>query len=297
MEMKNLFKLIFCLALVACERDITLDLPQVEPKIVLNSISLSGDTIKGKLQRSKGIEEIVGDFDAIANASVNVYRNGVLAETVVSNQDGDFVSIYTPTPGEEWRISVSANGYTAVGAQSSVPAKREFSITNFNRETLEGNNYLTFTIQFTDPGNEKNYYSLRASKLTYDFFVEDFSESILNINTQYEPILQENVSVDDINPVFSDDIINGKTISIRVSVLSGSPYGTEPFPEQDTGTYYIYLNHITEDIYTYQKTLSAYQNAFNDFFSERVKVIGNVNNGFGIFGFYTHHKEMFEVKE
>lgn len=295
--MKNTIKLIFCFALIACERDVTLDLPKADPKIVLNSISLSGDTIKGKLQRSKGIEEIVGDFDAIENASITVFKNGVLMETLTSNQDGDFESTYSANPGEEWRISISANGYATVSSQSRVPTKRDFTITHFKRESLEGNNYLTFTIQFTDPSNEKNFYSLRATKFAYDYFIEDYSETLLNISTQYEPLLQENISVEDINPVFSDDIFNGKTVSMRVSVLSNSPFGGEPYPDQDTGTYYIYLNHITEDIYTYQKTLSAYRNAFNDFFSERVKVIGNVQNGFGIFGIYSHHKEMFEVIE
>lgn len=295
--MKNTIKLIFCLVLIACERDVTLDLPKADPKIVLNSISLSNDTIKGKLQRSKGIEETTGDFENIENASVSIFKNGVLMETLISNQDGDFQSSFMANEGEDWKISVSANGYTSVSSQSRVPTERDFTITQFKRESLEGNNYLTFTIQFTDPGNEKNFYSLRASKMSYNYFIEDFSETLLNISTQYEPLLQENVSVEDINPVFSDDIFNGRTVSMRVSVLSNSPYGTEPFPDQDTGTYYIYLNHITEDMYTYQKTLATYQNAFNDFFSERVKVIGNVQNGFGIFGIYSHHKEMFEVIE
>lgn len=168
---------------------------------------------------------------------------------------------------------------------------------------------IEFDIVISDPGDVQNYYILYLRKKEKDYYYDynnsDHAYFYPIIDSAYflriitfdsdEHIFEISVSYFDASSIaysegeyyqsgvgFSDVLINGKMTTLNLSVNMSELYGYYNFV---TTMVYIQLLSVNKDYYQYLKSLSMYSDdPFDNFFTERVSLYTNVENGLGLVG-------------
>jgi hypothetical protein len=120
--------------LLSCnEKYHNIELPEFEPKLVVNSFITEGEIIKINLTSNLS-RTSTANFIPVKNASINLFENNLWVEELTPVSDslimGDeiykfyYVSKNTiPKAGFTYRIEVTAPGLNPISAQSIIPPK------------------------------------------------------------------------------------------------------------------------------------------------------------------------------
>lgn len=260
------------------------------PVIVINAVAVDGEPVKASVTRSwaAGIEK--PDVQ-LPGATVTVAVNdGAPVLMTYDENDQLFVSEIIPAQGDRVRITASEQKYGAAEGASMVPQAVKISdwtrsysiITDYDAMigTSDGSIIymkkikFDYTVTFTDPADQVNYYML-SSNMECD-----------------DPIMDENYSaLDEIFEtwksfyVFSDRQINGKsyTLSCRREI----PMAYIPFDEDFKNR--IRLYSISKEYYDYLLSLFKKYQGFNGSLeeiglAEPYQIYTNVSSGAGIVG-------------
>jgi hypothetical protein len=282
--------ILFLASLVSCESIIEYELPQNDPKMVLNSYFTNDSIWEVTIYESKNILEN-DDFKFVPGALVEVAdQNGVVYPLTYIGL-GKYASLNNDKPviGSTYTISAKHPSFDDVSATSSMPTKVEIanidtsSISQFGYEELESK------ITFTDPKNENNYYSL---SLVYSYVsvyqFDSFPADTINASWQLYYYSNESQFTDtwiytSDGIVFSDEFFDGREYTL--SIISEKPYIYDnPFEMILSASIQYELESISEDVYLYKKSLEAQNLTSFDPFAQPVQVYNNISGGFGIFG-------------
>ncbi|MBS1669304.1 MAG: DUF4249 family protein [Bacteroidetes bacterium] len=292
--MKNKRILIFViivLGISACKKTVTVNIPH-SSMITINYSNFTKDGgntyyLDGSLKESKRISEGSIEFSNIYNATALVYENGVLVDSLITDPytfqySGKYLSnkFNHYTGLKTYKMVVSASGYKSATAEDIMPSQVPFTITlksNAKKFVIpEVSSSPTscdqIEITFTDPVATNDYYSFNLSSLSLKtgFLIFD-ADAEIDLGKS-EP---GTVTVLKYGTVFyQDKNFNGKqkTVQLYVPSQSGEDY-----------KYILNSNHISKNLYKYQRSYINYQRTLGDPYSEPVLVYSNVNNGAGIF--------------
>jgi len=294
--------ILFFASLVSCESIIEYELPQNDPKMVLNSYFTNDSIWEVKIYESKNILES-DYFKFVPGASVEVTdQNGVVYPLTYIGL-GKYASLNNDKPviGSTYSISAKHPSFDDVSATSSMPTKVE--IANIDTSTISQFGYaeLENKITFKDPENEDNYYSLklnfnRISVIQFDTFPPDTS----NDSWQLYYYSNESQFTDSwiYTPdgiMFSDEFFDGREYTL--SIISERPYIYDnPFEMVLSASIQYELESISEDVYLYKKSLEAQNQSNFDPFAQPVQVFNNINGGFGIFGGTTKSTQILRIR-
>lgn len=258
----------------SCTKEIDLELPEREPKIIVHGYLAPNAQVEVKLGMS------------IPYTSNNVTQEITNAEVLLDDQSGQtYELVYndsldafvadehiTILPGNNYELIVDVPSYNSIYAETKVPSKVEIdSISHYpvtsNFQALE-----RYEITFFDPPNANNYYFFYTiGGGNYNHFYSD------------DPLLQWN-SVQKDYIVFSDETIDGQSYTIILDHF---------FNSEDSVSFY--LQTLSPDMYYYFKSIDIQHN-LNDFPLENVElnipiaqpmqVYTNMENAIGIFGAY-----------
>jgi len=275
---KNIFSLIgMCIFLVACERDITIDLPNANPKIVIEGTIEAGQKPKVLVTRNQGffnsfptdIEQFIETF-LVTDAQI-VISDGNVEEPM--NLVIDFLnypfayyttSIMTGEVNKTYTLSVIADGqilssFTTI--PPAVPLDSAWFILNPFRANEDSFGFAN--TRFIDPDTVGNAYRLF-------------------IKRRFEP---------DYLPVFgstyNDQFINGRTFEF----FSGQ--GRRSFASQDTfvdSSFFFKLGDtidvkfcsIGQKEYEFYSTYEAATSTNGNPFASPVLIKSNINGGLGV---------------
>lgn len=294
--------IVLCTALVSCETVIDYELPESEPKIVLNGIFRQDSLWQVRLFESKNILES-DDFKFIAGAKVEIVdqNNQVIDLTYIGNGVYKNLNNKSPQPNQTYMISAKAPGFDDVSASAVLP--KAVPIASVDTVTVSPQGYPEYKIDitFTDPPNEKNYYSL---EIIYS------DTRVFNPNTEFADTFSVTYPLYFYNNdngftetwiygldgfYFSDDFFTGS--QTRLTFFSEKPYGfNSPFEEVLNMDIVILLKSVSEEVYLYQRSLTSQQQTNFDPFAQPVQVYNNINQGFGIFGGVSQSSYTLKIK-
>lgn len=299
------------LAVAGCEEVIEFRGDKIDPKIVLYTLLEPDNIITVSLAKSQSIFEKEYEPPQITNATVRVFRDGVLLTTLTYVPPGatpDWMpqvphSKYIsegvrPEPGHLYRIEAEVPGLKPVHAEVWLPvAVVAERVDTMTRTDMEGYPYLQARVRFTDPPGQENYYRLSVRRIegfalksddssvmpdsvmvySDDFTFSSVDEPLINPASD-EDLFGDNVS--NRYSIFSDELIEGKTYDLSFRLYSA---------KKDTANYefihFVFeLQSITKDLYLFLRSSAAHYQTRNSPFSEPVIVYSNIVNGLGIAG-------------
>ena len=273
--------------LLSCQKEIEFKGNAKANVLVLNGVVENDSVFRVFLERSSFfLSNEVGGANEISSGAEVKLTNLTSGEvftmtqsTVGNRYDFPFVT----TPNTRFKIEVSHPSYTSISSEMTTTSKVNLLAVDSVTVVKNQENRLKITFNWNDPIGE-NYYMVRikqdVSTPDYEYteflYMESTDPSIDNSNNT-----DIDGSVYAVNTyLFNDSKFNGQSKQIEFLCYYYNP-NYDPFnPVNEEIT----CELITMDKATYLYYQSASANANSDFFSEPVKVLSNIENGFGIFG-------------
>jgi len=299
------------LVLTSCSKDIEIEIPEKEKKLVLYS-TIVPFTFPQPKHNGFNISETRQIFDTtksnVKDAIIFLYIDDVITDTIYYSEEGNNYPMkleHYPKPGENFRIEVERVNFPQLIAETSIPSK--VSITDcelipFAFLNEEGRPVSEVSLSFTDPANEINYYEIAISPANFNY---ENDENFKRLTTNDRIITSESYYPDAIrfdvpNPkflLFNDSEINGKEHTLKI-------YYNASFKRSETN--YIPHHYITVHFrsvsreYYYFKT-SLIKQSYNKRedilygIGEPVEVYTNIINGFGVFAGFNNDFAHFKI--
>ena len=275
--------------LCSCEKVIPFTGDVTQPKLVVNSLFDAENPWNVNVSQSLSVID-TGTLSYVENAVVLIKDNqDNIVETLYYDSNWSYSGNLYPQVGQEYRVEVTADGFTPVSAVNNLPSP--ITIPNVDTATTTINNEQRFEMSVTinDPAGVSNYYLIsvhaggwfdeeiwNGSFWEFDSSFYDFAVPIL-VN---DPIF-ENYGSDrwENKGIFTDFSFDGQSRTIDIAI--GIDDLGEKFSDLDFLEVRIF--NITEAAYLYNKSYDLYQNASGNPFAQPVQVYSNITEGFGLF--------------
>ena len=258
---------------MSCSKEIELNLPEYNSKIVVNGEMDTENNISLEVSRSLPIMQ-TNDSSGylIKDAVVQIIENGINIGTA-SYFSGKYVLPAKPKPGASYQIKVSSGTYTPVQANLKIPKAIPVVLKFKDSIGLDAFGFKVgqITLSFTDDASISNYYKLLIryynAGTTVWFPFEITSNDILFIN---------NDKLNDGGYLFSDRTFSGKTKTLVFDVPFGLAEGSPKFE--------VSIKSFDTDYNDYLRAVENYRQNGNGFSNDPVILKTNVNNGIGMVG-------------
>ncbi len=271
----------YCLLIIflgGCVKEVQVELPEHQPKIVVNSFLSNDDTIKIHVSSSAKQTDYLPNV--LREAEV-ILASGSKTDTLVAKNDGWYHSKLIAKAGNEYSIRVNAKGYKSVYARDIIPYPIHFSIENFIARS--GVNEFGFfnsslDVIIEDDPNCINYYeiSYRNHKS-----VRRIDNGIFNSGIWSEtPGIKSEDTEGDQYLIFSDETFNGqkKQISIYYNYSN------------NIDSVSIFTKAVSFDYYCFKKSLTRHMQGqvSGDLWGgyDIYPLFSMIENGYGIFAAY-----------
>lgn len=265
------------------------DLPEQDPKLVLNSVLYTGEPPTLSLSSSKSI--LSGKpFKVIANAECDLYENDSWVERLKYDSMGYYSGKHLPVADRKYTFRVNAAGYPGIEASTVMPstvtkarAERydttayDYTVGMWTPGIMNFGGMSTYKIWISDDATKKNVYALDAVVAVYDSLGNKLD---LEINSSVSR--PEVYSLYGGYEVTDEVLVNGSEVfvDVRVSFESGGPVDVAPYSAE----VFLRVANISEEITNYRQTVYEQASMGSNFFAEPVLVYNNVKNGMGLLG-------------
>jgi hypothetical protein len=285
----------------ACEKVIEpKDLPEQDPRIVLNSILYTDSVVKASVSASKSI--LSGkDYKLIENANCSLYEEGVFVEKLQHTKNGIYLGTKKPVQNKTYTLKVSAAGYKDVeGSTQMIPP---VSVDRMERyDTLNskfvktdygsGNGYYIggntkFKVWIIDDITTQNFYRLTVTAQVFNSNGDTLKGFVpqIYVSNNVEAsgagnyyMSQNTLSIDDLYLVNGNQVIIDAGVNLYYSASVG-------LPDIAYADLYFEVSTMSNDLYRYNATLTEQLNSGGiNLFAEPVLVHNNIKNGMGIVG-------------
>ncbi len=304
LHISTIFSLLILLLLVsACEKEVELNIKEVDPKLAVLCNFSPEEPFVLELSRSKAINSTNLDPSFVNSADVQICLDNEVIETILpvsSSPDANskFQStVAVPKIKQVYTLKIEADGLPAVTATSSIPEAIEIShstigaIASFETEDDELEGYhVRLGVQFEDPADETNYYQI-------SFYQEVLTSSQALQENNIETLPNEGFSFidDDITNyvnlldggiMFKDLTFNGTTKEFVFQPRFFYNPGTLPATSTPINII-IELRSVSEEYYKYYTSIYRQSSQDSTPFSNPTVIYSNIKNGYGIFAGYS----------
>lgn len=255
------------------------DLPEVDPKLVLNAWIQPGDSIiRASLTHSYPVGKAHNwnDNPDVTDAVVYLRNGSQNLQLVYDGMERVYKAAgagFSLVPGQACTISADAPGYPAVDGTTTIPDPGPVGIGYLGvKQSWDedwGGEVLRYSFKLQDPPGRENYYRVMLA-VSYE------DDTSFDMAYYREPEYG--------SPVISDLNKDGEDILISfVDGYQGMPY-------------YIKLIVFTTDEAYYHYHKSVYTYTGDDPFAEPVQIYSNINNGLGAIGSYRTLKKLIRLR-
>lgn len=271
----TVFALLTGSALISCEKDAEIPLPQDEPKLVVHSYFSPGDTaINVSVSSSDPIFDDGNEntFAPLENSTVTITTNSNTYTLSFNQQSGLYTiptTVLPVNPAQQYAIGVSHAGYETVTASTTVPQSNNF-------------NFQISLISVTPPNPDAGLPSYHRYQISWNHFnTTDYYRVAASFYYADTAFTGEDTAIENLTNYFYSPVdVSGSGISDQIeayTVIYEDPY---PF---ENGFYF--------DLIISNKQYHDFHEALNRFtqgdpFSEPSMVPTNITNGFGMFAGY-----------
>lgn len=259
---------LFSLAFMSCEQDANVDVPQVDPELVINCFITPQDTfIRAKVSMSTPVFNTNTVSGPVTDATVTLYGNSssvVLAYNTNTQAYETTTAVFPIIAGNEYHLVVAVPSGLIADAYTTVPANPP---AGFN-STAEIN--VTYTDPYAEGGNINIHYELDDVAGQNDFY------RLVPYEMRTSTFMPDTMAYRAGWDLFSDQNADGTHLARNFS--------TEYFTNGDSLVAIdLYLMRCNYDYYTYHHSLQTDGMSGDNPFSEPTLMYTNVNNGLGIF--------------
>jgi hypothetical protein len=193
------------LALMSCEQELEVPLPEHQPKLVANCLVRTGEVFQVFVSRSFGLNENVNESDIyLPDARVELWREGQLEE-VLQLKQGDTVGVATfesrtdyghysehlARPATRYQLIVTHPDYPELKQEMVMPSLPRVSAIEYSPEVgidENGDRIQRLRASLQDPPDTLNHYRLvgRYYKRSLDTSLTRFP--FRSIDTNWEPL-------------------------------------------------------------------------------------------------------------
>ena len=307
----NIFIFAILLFGSACEKEITIETPDMQEKLVVHSTFRPFTTpyvkdFRVQITNSRSILDN-REIDTIAGANVRLYEEGNILDTL---NYIDSLGIYRcdefPESGKEYRIKTTKEGLPTVTATDIVPEK--IKVSSMEMDTVayrdrDGWYHSRITLDFEDPNLNDNYYEIQV-KTTGSESLSLSTNDIAVVNERYYPSQLDPGFEHPKRLLFRDNRFNGAQKEISFF------YQPNQFIEFENGkrVYYyndqiiqVYFRSVSQNYYSYYTSLlEKLDNQEGDILygmAEPHEVPSNIKGGYGIFAGYQVDIKQFRIEE
>ena len=314
MKRYKLYFGILMITISGCEKEIKMDIPENERKLVVNGVFTIGEGIGFDVSKSRGFLEN-GNFETVDNAEIKLFEDNVFIKnperrtyyyyTYPNNDNSIRDSVYNCyyrfpnfsfSKDKTYKMEISVPGIDKMASvEFRIPTLVPFIKLDTMSYFFDGNSInLQFDLQINDPPNEENFYVLNIStkeevwlkKETGEYYIirnrgqVDIESNNLQINTN------TNNYINTERLIFTDRLFDGKLKNIILKTKNDSPSSHVSMKgytyATDTSKYQIILRSISKDYYNYLVTIDLYNSTNGNPIAEPIGVKSNVKNGLGI---------------
>lgn len=304
--------LIALVLLSSCEKTIkSIELDKKDPKLVLHGFIGTDSAIVTSLSVSRS--SLDADYIlTVDNGFVDIFEGDELVVSFEHDYNGFYVAQENNLqPSKQYTIRANSSNYPEVECTFTIPKKIEIvsldTTVRTYTETWDGGeaeiNVYSFSVKLNDPEKEENFYIIRIYRnvLLYAYDSETGEPIDSFYNKQYVYSYSDDISAEFglhdtwIEEKYENEVYGSRGICFTDAFISGKT-GTFSFDlshyelyngSSEPVTYYIALESITKDYYTFLKSYSLYDDTEYDPFAQKVNVFNNVEGGFGIIGAYS----------
>jgi hypothetical protein len=267
----------FILLITGCQKTISIDVGQIQPRLVVNSILDKDSIIRVQLSKSKSMMDSTQSIDRVNVATVKIFQDNVLKQTLTKGINGLYNSTIKPIVASDYRIEIDNTSFGHVEATALIPLTPNPLSAVQTTELTPGSapQYIKFKIGLKDEGIAPDYYYLRAFLIKKGFAP--------GANSKY--VISCRIGSDDNIVVVDDQTLNGVIFDDAAFVKSN--YELIVYTNYRINTdfsLWFELSSITSDYYKYLVSCIMQNNAGNNPFAEPVVIKSNIQNGTGIFG-------------
>jgi len=217
------------------------------------------------------------DSTLLNDAEVRIYQGSDIVDILIPTvrRDVNFVSSNNIDwqPGLEYRLEVIHPKYGVQSAVQTYPSDVQVDTVRFIENggvDIDGYEVSKIEVEFTDPGNEENYYAIGLAYFDQgrgEFYYVDFMS--------LDPLVEDDARYLDL--LLPDKGFNGKKYQLN---LTTERYNADQLKENGI----VIVKGITEDYYQYNVTLrSAIEDSDFAGFSEPALVHTNFEGALGCF--------------
>jgi hypothetical protein len=307
----KIFYISLILVLTSCTKDIEIDIPEKEKKLVLYSTIVPFTLPQPKFNGFR-ISETRHIFDTtksnVKDARIILYINEVITDTIYYSEEGNNYPMkleHYPKSGENFRVEVEKDYFPKLIAETAIPSKVE--ITNcelipFAFLNEEGRPVSEITLSFKDPANEINYYEIAVSDAAFsyeddvNFYKLSSNDRIITSESYYPDAIRFDVP----NPkylLFNDSEINGKEHTFKIYYNTSFIYSETNYIPPHYIT--VHFRSVSREYYYFKTSLikQSYNKREDILYGigEPVEVYTNIKNGFGIFAGFNNDFAHFQV--
>lgn len=297
------------LALESCTKDITIDVPETEHKLVINS-TIAPFTAGYPKQIYVDVSSSIAVTDTTHNAVVKdavvcLFNDSILIDTLVydtTNAYYDIDRFWFPEAGESYRLVVQHPDYPEVSATTSIPSSVPIVDTVITPIAyLEGGNIMNeVAITFTDPAGDEDYYEVALSDQERDYYELTATDKLITREAYYPTLERFDLHKPTCLP-FTDEGINGQTYTLRF--YYSAPHNFNGTMGDYMPGHFLLVNfrHITRAYYQYKTSLiQQLNNQEVDILyggKEPLNVESNIEGGYGLFSGFNHQVVAMYVNE
>lgn len=308
---KYIIILIGLISILSCKKEVNIDIPNNERKIVLNSVLFADSVFSVNIYKSNHIQDKTLALLYLNNAKVDILEGGNLLETLKLDSAGCYIGDkgILAQEGHNYEIVVNVPNLkqvkAKVGVLKQVPIISIDSIGEEqydfdHRGEMDVNKFTIYQVKFKDIPNEKNYYRLKVNLplvvdtlYNYDSTKYTIYKHYADVGIQTEDPVIELTNETDGYYYFSDILFDGKEYNFNISIMpdfvsdiyseDGMSFKTVKESYKDDIT--ISLEHISYEMFIYMKSVVIQHNTQGaELFFQAAPVYINVEDGFGIVG-------------
>jgi len=297
--MKNISYLIAFLVLLSftsCEEMFTtvreIDIPEHDKKLSINTV-LSGDSIRMVISHSKQIDDD-SPYEGI-DAEVSLLESGSeILSFEYNNTDNQHIIAYkklntTIKEGTEYTIIVDSKKFGTAKSSEIAPKSPAVKELNFDETLIQGqyDEYYKFDFVIEDEKGIDNYYLIKFSMkgLSNRSYLYTSTKDP-QINSIYiQDDLSDNYYFSGSSFLVSDKSFDGINRKLSFEI-------EEPYTGSNVKKYKIIMEvqAVTKSYYNFiisrQQAIDSNENPF----AEPVAVVGNIENGYGVFNIFSSKK-------
>jgi hypothetical protein len=259
--------IIFSALIAGCSKEIQLDLPTYEPKMVLEFYLEDDKSLNCVLQESINFTDTTR-YKLIDSALIVLSYNGI-KDTLFNRFNFDFkfqkiFNYHNPKkikllPNTDYEVYVKDTRGREIRGKTRLNNIVQIDNLVYNYNV---NNEAAVGLIFNDNGNSKNYYRIVAYKDAYR----------INENDVWDI-------------TFDDNLFNGEQFSF---------YTGYAFSKGDTVTGRLY--HLTEEHHLYTESVNNAQNSNGNPFAQPANIISNLTGGIGVFTTLSYSETIVMIK-